>query len=195
MWAISRVSSLRNRVFVLVFLLVAWGSSALAGEAMGIATRCYAKRYYPFPYELVFQALKETFLRANFTFKNMNKESGFLFGTGILKRGKKVYFLNLSANLTPQGEVTLVNVLANYIQMKKEHLQETAGLNGICFPIPVFWKKEMITKDMGVLEDPNFYQVFFANLNKVIFEEILRSPEISPEDLTQLSFLPPACLR
>ncbi len=195
MWAISLANFLRNRLLVFSFCFVFMANSVLAGELFEVSSRCYTKRYYPFPYELVFQALKETFLRANFTFKNMNKESGFLFGTGILKRGKKVYFLNLSANLTPQGEVTLVNVLANYIQMKKEHLQETAGLNGICFPIPVFWKKEMITKDMGVLEDPNFYQVFFANLNKVIFEEILRSPEISPENLTQLSFLPPSCLR
>jgi len=158
-------------------MLIAEGinSSAMMQKA------CYAQRRYPLSFDIVFNTMKDLFVKSNIDLVNLSKEDGFIYGKGILKQDDDFYAISITANLKKYQEMTQVSLRASYTLSKQEYATDTGGIAGINFPMPVLWKKEFVTQDTGNIMDPNFYMGFFNNFNRILFDNLMMSDNLDKD--------------
>jgi hypothetical protein len=155
-------------------------ASSINSSAM-MQKACYAQRRYPLSFDIVFNTMKDLFVKSNIDLVNLSKEDGFIYGKGILKQNDDFYAISITANLKKYQEMTQVSLRASYTLSKQEYATDTAGVGGINFPIPVLWKKQFVTQDTGNIMDPNFYMGFFNNFNRILFDNLMMSDNLDKD--------------
>ena len=155
-------------------------ASSINSSAM-MQKACYAQRRYPLSFDIVFNTMKDLFVKSNIDLVNLSKEDGFIYGKGILKQNDDFYAISITANLKKYQEMTQVTLRASYTLSKQEYATDTAGVGGINFPIPVLWKKQFVTQDTGNIMDPNFYMGFFNNFNRILFDNLMMSDNLDKD--------------
>jgi len=139
---------------------------------------CYTKRRLPINYDLAFNTMKDLFVKTNINLVNLSKKDGFMYGKGSWKSNDSIYTINITVIFKNMGDITQINTKASYSVMKKEYETNTAGLAGISFPVPVFWKKAYNVQQTGNIIDPNFYMGFYLNYQKVLFDNLMMNGKI-----------------
>jgi len=156
----------------LIFLLLS-SSFALKMNTV-MQNRCYTKRMYPLPEKVVFQGLKDTFLKSNINIKNASLKDGFLQGSGIFTNNDdELYSITITSSIRKVNNTTQITTIVSYTKSKKEAEMQTAGVAGVNFPISVPWRKKYSVQDTGNINDPLFFLGFYLNLEKSIYENLM----------------------
>ena len=134
---------------------------------------CYAQRRIPLDYKMVFETMKDTFVKSNIDLVNLSKEDGFIYGKGAWTQDENIYAISITANFKKIGDITQVILRASYSLSKKKYDTSTGGIAGINFPMPVLWKKQFQLQESGNIIDPNFYMGFFKNFDRVLFDNLM----------------------
>ena len=157
------------------YLLLLLFSSLFAFNMQGVVSNnCYTKRIYPLPKNVVFEGLKDVFLKSNINIKEASEKDGFIQGNGILQtNGDKIYSLTITSTLKTIGNNTQINTIVSYSVSEKKSSVGQAGIGGVVFPIAVPWRKEFLVQATGNVKDPQFYIGFYTNLEKCIYDNLM----------------------
>ena len=133
---------------------------------------CFQKRVYPYKYTIVFNGMKESLLTFGMTIKNIDKKNDFISAEGTVNNGDDIYNLTFTILFQPlEGNVTKVTTLVNYDKLSKESDSSTkVSVGVVTTPIPLPWDKSFQYQGSGSIQDPQFFDVFYLNLDKELFE-------------------------
>jgi len=160
----------------IAIVLIVLSSYLFALQMQGVASNnCYTKRIYPLPKHVVFEGLKDVFLKSNINIKQADEKNGFIQGDGILNtKGDKIYSLTITSTIkTVDGKYTQINTIVSYSVSEKKGSVSNVGVSGIVFPISVPWRKEFLVQSSGNVKDPQFYIGFYTNLEKCIYDDLM----------------------
>jgi len=160
---------MKKIILILVFISISFGINLNNVTE----NKCFRKRVYPFPEKVLFNGLKDTFLKSNINIKNASSKDGFLQGNGVLANGDELYSIIITASIKKVNKGTQITTIISYSKSKKEAELQTAGVAGVNFPIAVPWRKKYIFQDSGNITDPLFFMRFYMNLEKTIYENLM----------------------
>jgi len=157
------------RVILLLLSLISFMFGRNSGD-------CYRQRIYFQNKEIVFKALKRTLLESHLNIKTISKKDGIIFAEGAKYNHDKdtitVITISISFNELEKDKVK-VNLIASYSTSKKKSDTAQIGASGIVLPIPVPFDSKYSIVGGGNIDDPNWYQGFFNNLDKNILEALM----------------------
>ena len=166
-------------IFVVVSILFfSFGLTyAVPPNILPSRNNCYAQRDLSINYDIVFEAMKDMFLKSNINIKNLSKEDGFISGTGVIRTEDGVYILDITVTFKKRGDITRINTNVSYSKLEEDRRVSNVGIGGVIIPIPT-WLKDLNLKETGNIDDPNFYIGFYLNFQKALFDTIVRSDKI-----------------
>ena len=133
---------------------------------------CFQKRIYPYKYSLVFNSMKESLLTFGMTIKNIDKKDNFISAEGTINNDGDIYNLTFTIIFQPlEKNVTKITTLVNYDKLSEESDSSTkVSVGVVTTPIPLPWEKSFKYKGSGSIENPQFFDVFYLNLDQELFE-------------------------
>jgi len=159
-------------------LLVSLGLGALLLSASPFdkSDVCYKSRVYPVDYNLVFEALKKTFLDSSMHIKNIDKKAGIIEAEGTKTNGDNLYKFTFTANIRNLGDVNKVSTIISYETITQE--SEVKSVSQFGLPIPVPWSKVFKYKGVTNVIDPDVFDRFYLNVDKSLFDVQMNSMKV-----------------
>jgi len=137
---------------------------------------CYKSRMYPVEYNLLFDAMKKRFLDSNMHLKHMSKKDGFIEAEGTKAYDSELYRFTFTVNFRKLGDVNKISTLISYELVKKE--SQIKSVTEFNLPIPVPWDKAFKYEGYTNVIDPKFFDSFYLNFDKTLFDLQMRSMHI-----------------
>ena len=162
-------------------LLVSLGLGALLLSASPFdkSDVCYKSRVYPVDYNLVFEALKKTFLDSSMHIKNVDKKAGIIEAEGTKTNDDNLYKFTFTANIRNLGDVNKVSTIISYETITQE--SEVKSVSQFGLPIPVPWSKVFKYKGVTNVIDPDVFDRFYLNVDKSLFDVQMNSMYVKVE--------------
>jgi hypothetical protein len=157
------------------------GSLLFASNAnmVDASNLCFKSRMYPVDYDLLFNAVKKRFLDSNMHLKHLSKKDGFIEAEGVKSYDDKIYRFTFTVNFRRLGDVNKMSTLISYELMEKEN--EVKSVTQFNLPIPIPWSKAFKYKGYTNVIDPKFFDTFYLNFDKTLFDMQMRSMKVEIE--------------
>jgi hypothetical protein len=157
------------------------GSLLFASNAnmVDVSNLCFKNRMYPVNYDLLFNAVKKRFLDSNIHLKHLSKKDGFIEAEGVKSYDDKIYKFTFTVNFRRLGDVNEISTLISYESMEKE--SEVKSVSQLNLPIPIPWSKAFKYKGYTNVIDPKFFDTFYLNFDKTLFDMQMRSMKVEIE--------------
>jgi hypothetical protein len=157
------------------------GSLLFASNAnmVDASNLCFKSRMYPVDYDLLFNAVKKRFLDSNMHLKHLSKKDGFIEAEGVKSYDDKIYRFTFTVNFRRLGDVNKMSTLISYELMEKEN--EVKSVTQFNLPIPIPWSKAFKYKGYTNVIDPKFFDTFYLNFDKTLFDMQIKSMKVEIE--------------
>jgi hypothetical protein len=137
---------------------------------------CYKSRTYPIEYNILFDAMKKRFLDSNMHLKHLSKKDGFIEAEGTKSYNDKLYRFTFTVNFRNLGDVNKISTLVSYETVEKK--SEIHSVTQFNLPIPIPWAKAFKYEGYTNVIDPTFFDSFYLNFDKSLFDLEMRSMHI-----------------
>ncbi len=168
---------MKKILLITIFLLLSQLTLSASPVYSTSANACYKSREIVYPYQDVFDALKQTIMQSNLNIVTVTKNDGIITakGSAYNEEEETIISITLTVNLNKRGDsLTSVKVIASYDTQEKKNDSGQLGGAGISLPIPVPFTGKYTVVSSGNIDDPMWYQGFFSSLDKILFENYMK---------------------
>lgn len=126
--------------------------------------------------EELFEGLKKTLIQSNLNILTVSKENGVITAKGDQYNNETITEVMVSITFKPiADDITNVAMIGSYNVMEKKSNTGQLGFAGFSLPIPVPLTGRYAVVGSGQIEDSLWYEGFFNSLDKILFEEKMKS--------------------
>lgn len=165
----------RLLITFLWFTLTLWGEGP-QNYGVDAHNACYKHRNVPYGVNDLFEGLKKVLMQSNLNIATVSRDNGVITAKG--NQYNDDTFTEVTVSLTFKAideNQTDLSMIASYSVMEKKSNTGQIGAAGVSLPIPVPLTGRYAMVGSGNIEESAWYQAFFTSLDKILFEERIRS--------------------
>ncbi|PHM17133.1 MAG: hypothetical protein CJD30_08040 [Sulfuricurvum sp. PD_MW2] len=164
----------------IIFLLAAFWVNVLMADtpstAVNEGNEGYKQREIMYSVDELFEGLKKTLMQSKMNIVTVTKENGVITARGDQYNKDTITEITVSISFKPVTPTTSsVGMIASYNVMEKKANTGQVGFAGISLPIPVPLTGRYAMIGSGHINDSAWYQGFYNSLDKILFEEKMKS--------------------
>lgn len=165
-----------KKVFLISALLVSAAMAEPMINGINQGNESYKHREVMANINELFEGLKKTLMQSKMNIVTVTKEDGVLTAKGDQYNDDTITEITVSISFREtQENVSTVTMIAGYNVMEKKMNTGQIGFSGVSLPIPVPLTGKYAMVGSGHIDDSRWYQAFYNSLDKVLFEEKMKS--------------------
>jgi hypothetical protein len=165
-----------KKIVLLCVLFLGAAVAEPASNAINQGNASYKQRDVMCGVDELFEGLKKTLMQSNMNIVTVTKENGVLTAKGDQYNEETITEITVSLSFKAlDANTSTVAMIASYNVMEKKSNTGQLGFAGISLPIPVPLTGRYAMVGSGNIDDSTWYQGFYNSLDKVLFEEKMKS--------------------
>ncbi|MBV5321502.1 MAG: hypothetical protein JZU62_07440 [Sulfuricurvum sp.] len=165
-----------KKIVLLSAFLVNFLMAEPVPEAINQGNESYKQREVMCSLDELFEGLKKTLMQSKMNIVTVTKENGVITAKGDQYNKDTITEITVSISFKAvNANASSVGMIASYNVMEKKANTGQIGFAGITLPIPVPLTGRYAMIGSGHIDESSWYQGFYNSLDKVLFEEKMKS--------------------